>query len=78
MMIQVALVYVQSLGMCAVVGTLGYFSLSEASLALRFLFSPEALASPVLASADGCTDCLTGGFSDPLSREGFDEEYLLR
>lgn len=59
-------------------GTLGYFSLSDASLALRFLFSPEAFASLVLVSADGCTDCLTGGSSDPLSREGFDEEYLLR
>lgn len=64
--------------MCAVVGTLGYLSLSEASLALRFLFSPEAFVSLVLASADGCTDCLTDGSSDPLSREGFDEEYLLR
>lgn len=68
---------VQSLGICAVVGTLGYLSFSEASLALRLLFSPEALASLVLDSADGWTDCLTGESSDPLSREGFEEEYLL-
>lgn len=72
------IVDVQSLGMCAVVGTLGYLSLSETSLALRFLFSPEAFASPLFDSVDGCTDCLTGGSSDPLSREGFDEEYLRR
>lgn len=68
---------VQSLGICAVVGTLGYLSLSEASLVWRFLFSPDAFALPVFASAAGWTDCLTDGSEDPLSREGFDDEYLL-
>lgn len=60
------------------VGTLGNLSLSEESLVLRRFFSVAALASPVLASAVGWTDCLTAGSSDPLSREGFDDEYLLR
>lgn len=68
---------IQSLGICAVVGTLGYLSLSEASFVLRFLFSPEGLASLVLDSADGWTDCLTGDASGPLSRDGLEEEYLL-
>lgn len=60
------------------VGTLGNLSLSEVSLVLRRLFSPEAFASAVFAPAAGWTDCLTGGSSDPLSREGLDDEYRLR
>lgn len=62
-----------------VVGTLGSFlkelSFSEASLFLRFRFSPAALPS-ARAEADAGTDWPAGMSLDPLSDlEGFEEEH---
>lgn len=73
--------------MCSVLGTLGYFAFSATSLAFRFLLSPEVLlleldSLPALASAGCCADedddperPPTGRPSEPLSRDGFEDEY---
>lgn len=58
-------------------GTLGSCCSSELSFAFRFLLSPEDFAPAVLETVDGWTDWLTGKSPESLSREGFEEEYLL-
>lgn len=64
--------------MCAVVGTVGRnWCLLQVSFALLFLVL-VAVVLVSLVSEAGRTDCLTGESSEPLSREGFDDEYLLR